>query len=233
MKKNVCKIISKLSKVRVKEELEVKVDVSVDPSDGGVAKGGGEKIKIGQKFILFAEPNEGYEFIGWSDGNFNEIRTVIAEEDSKYIAYFNRIKYCSITVNSHEGGNVNGSCKKIKIGTKQVIKAVANEGYEFFMWDDGNNEPERTVTVDCDVIYTAYFRKLYEITVVSNGGGTATGSKKNLRKDDRLEITAVADAGYEFEYWDDGNKEIKREIVVNRDFTYVAHFKKSNKDVLG
>ena len=37
------------------------------------------------------------------------------------------------------------------------MTAIANEGYEFTAWNDGNTENPRTVTVTSDTVFTAIF----------------------------------------------------------------------------
>lgn len=67
----------------------------------------------------------------------------------------------SVTAIDSEG-NVFTDSKDIEENTAITLKAVANEedNYKFLMWDDGNTDAARTVTVSADKTYTAIFEKL-------------------------------------------------------------------------
>ena len=43
-------------------------------------------------------------------------------------------------------------------GTEVSVKAIPNEGYEFSEWEDGDNFPTRTVTVNEDTTLMATFK---------------------------------------------------------------------------
>lgn len=45
-------------------------------------------------------------------------------------------------------------------GTEVELDASANEGYVFTRWDDGNTDNPRTITVRCDITYTAVFQEV-------------------------------------------------------------------------
>lgn len=57
------------------------------------------------------------------------------------------------------GGTVSGG-GAYAFGTEIVIQAFANTGYKFKQWNDGNTESIRTVTVQKNIAYTAYFEEI-------------------------------------------------------------------------
>ena len=125
-------------------------------------------------------------------------------------------------------GTANGS-GTYNSGTSVTISAIANNGYHFTQWQDGNTNATRTVTVTANATYTAYFAAnapdTYTITVLSNndawgtvsGGGTYTAGSTAT-------ISAVANSGYRFVQWQDGNTNATRTITVTGDATYIATF---------
>lgn len=109
-----------------------------------------------------------------------------------------------------------------------TILAVANTGYRFTHWNDGDTTNPRIVNVTSDTTIIANFAAdvvNYNVTVLSanqtmgsvSGTGTyASGTTATL--------TATANAGYHFTGWSDGNTDNPRAIVVTGDATYIASF---------
>ncbi len=142
-------------------------------------------------------------------------------------------KEFTITVqsNNEEWGIVKGGGTYAK-GAEIYIEAIANTGYKFVSWQDGNTDNPRTLTVKTNETYTATFasegsggKKEFTITVQSNneewgivkGGGT-------YAKGAEISIEAIAKNGYKFVSWQDGNIDNPRSIMVKTDETYIANF---------
>lgn len=129
------------------------------PTKGGTVTGDGLKVS-GTTGVLTAVPNTGYEFSKWSDGITTPSREVTWNEASQsFTAYFVVAEtYYTITVNTSPlvGGIVNGGGRR-SAGSTGIIEAVANSGYAFSHWNDGNKNLDRTVKWDADKTYTAYF----------------------------------------------------------------------------
>lgn len=73
-------------------------------SEQGTVSGTGEYPQ-GAQVKLTATPKDNYTFIGWSDGNTNNPRTISVDKAATYVAQFDRLSYtvyvnqdCSITV---------------------------------------------------------------------------------------------------------------------------------------
>ena len=66
-------------------------------------------------------------------------------------------KTLTILVTPTEGGSVTGA-GTYDAGTEVEVTAIANEGYEFSQWDDGDNFPTRNVTMNEDMTLTATFK---------------------------------------------------------------------------
>ena len=66
-------------------------------------------------------------------------------------------KTLAILVTPTEGGSATGA-GTYDAGTEVSVKAIPNEGYEFSEWEDGDNFPTRTVTVNEDTTLMATFK---------------------------------------------------------------------------
>ena len=137
--------------------------------------------------------------------------------------------YYTVTVlsNNPEMGSVSGSGTFLE-GTVTTIAANANNGYRFVQWNDGNTEAIRTITVNADATYTAYFEAVaqyYTITVLSADEtmGTATGSGAYLQGETAT-ISAQPHDGYHFLRWNDAVTDNPRTVVVTANATYIANF---------
>ena len=128
--------------------------------------------------------------------------------------------------------NVNDASMGVAAITKQnscedniaQVEAKANVGYKFVRWSDGNTENPRKITVTEDMTLTAEFAiDQYQVTLKSNGNGSVTGSG-TYDYGTKVTIEAIADKGYHFEKWSDGNTENPRTITVTEDIELSATF---------
>ena len=107
-----------------------------------------------------------------------------------------------------------------------VFKAVANKGYHFVQWNDGNTDNPRTVAVIQDTTFVAEFAPGSEYTITATCNlqqGTVSGSGV-YAEGTPVTLTATAYEHYNFTQWTDGNTDNPRKITVERDATYTAEF---------
>ncbi len=119
-----------------------------------------------------AIPDDGYEFVKWSDGVTDPVRTDISSEDKEITAIFNLNpeKFCTIIyslggMGGAECGTIQGELNQtVLVGkTTSAVTAVANEGYVFVKWSDGKTEATRSdVASENYVVYTAEFAPIDE-----------------------------------------------------------------------
>ena len=105
---------------------------------------------------LTAIANDGYEFTGWNDGNTENPRTVSITSDTAFVAIFTEAvstPTITLTVNNEAMGSASYTLD----GNTAVLTATANEGYSFVIWNDGNTENPRTVTITSDTAFMAIF----------------------------------------------------------------------------
>lgn len=99
-----------------------------------------------------------------------------------------QIVYVSVSYEAEDGGNIEGEADQlIPIGDKTtVIEAIAEEGYQFYEWDDGYDKPvryEKNVTED--KIFIAFFVPLDADSQESQDGQPSDqdSDKKKPQKD--------------------------------------------------
>ena len=123
-----------------------------------------------------------------------------------------------------EGDNVN-------------LNTIADKGYVFDHWSDGETSPNRTVTITEDLILKAFFREAklcnIHISIEPSEGGLAkvngaNTSSTTVYEGSTLQLEAFANTGYEFKEWRiDGSKESSNETyswTVKSDTYIVAVF---------
>jgi hypothetical protein len=176
----------------------------------------------GDEITITATPNKNYHFVQWSDGNTENPRTIVLTEDVELKAEFALNQY-EVSVMSDGNGYVTGR-GTYDYGTEVIIEAVANEGYHFMKWSDGNTENPRTIVVTEDLNLIAEFAiNQYEVSVTSDENGYVTGSG-TYDYGTEVTIEAVANDGYHFVKWSDGNTENPRTIVVVEDIELRTEF---------
>ncbi|MBQ7907369.1 MAG: CotH kinase family protein [Clostridia bacterium] len=163
--------------------------------------------------MVIAKPDDGYIFLGWSDGSTELARKDTLSESKTFTAVFKLDTSVSINYYTSEGGYIEGNDEQINEDgafTSTQIKAVAKEGYRFTGWDDGVTTPERSDFAEKSKTFVAYFIKVHNITFSCNTMcGTIEGDLSQTL-DDGLPITpivATAEFGYKFLGWSNGIKD--------------------------
>ena len=178
---------------------------------------------------ISATANDGYHFEAWSDGNTSNPRTLQLASDSTITATFATNTFVITAISSDESlGTVDGSGEYL-YNQEAILTANAVEHYHFSRWDDGNTDNPRTITVTQDATYIADFSpNYYRIDVTSNDEnmGSVYGEGE-YAYNTIASISAYPNVKYVFVEWSDGNTENPRDILVEKDSSFVAYFKKS------
>lgn len=151
-------------------------ELTVVSGEGGrVTLGEGTWVLETRKFQrLKVEADEGYKFLGWSDGNMESERTfrlnpyevTLFDENRKFTltAIFGKIGeksdyYVLNLIQSENGGYViyGGTSKEKSVLMKKdvdevTVHAWANVGYRFVQWSDGNTEKTRTFKINTELL---------------------------------------------------------------------------------
>lgn len=212
------------------KHLQYYITVEADPVEGGSVSGSGY-FYYGETATLKAMAFSGYEFVGWSDGSMENPHLVTVTGNATYTATFSKVGHTYYTVSTNvspaEAGMVTGA-GPYEAGSIATLTAEASEGYTFLKWNDGSAENPRTVTVNNNMSFTAFFvPKQYTITVRANPleGGRVSGDG-TFNYGAITTLLAKPNQNYTFVQWRDGSLDNPRTVTVTEDATYVAMFKK-------
>ncbi len=201
------------------------VTVLSDNTTMGTVTGGGS-YAVGRTATLTAIPNQGHYFVQWQDSITQNPRTVTVTADTTFRAFFAPYSYPINVVSANDTmGSVRGS-GTYNYGTTVTIAATANSGYRFARWHDGITSATRSVVVTDSATYTAYF-ELDEYTITAVSGNSTMGSVSgggNYAAGSNATLTATANNGYHFRYWQDRDTTNPRTVTVVGDATYTAFF---------
>ena len=153
--------------------------------------------------------------------------------------------YATISVNG--GAETTRDGAVVKYAAKVTLSTTNNDPgrYKFVGWRKYTNNAVggtlistnpicQVEVIDENVTYKAEYQYMqYKITTLSSGKGTVTGGG-TYYVDDPVTLKAIASSGdgnktYSFNKWNDGNTQVSRQIVVSKDETYTAMFKKTGQ----
>ena len=166
-------------------------EINVSATEGGTANASATTVEHGSEVTLTATPEEGYEFVGWYNGEtkVNEVANFefAVTSDINYTANFKKKSY-TVAASATEGGTASASAETVEHGSEVTLTAEANEGYEFAGWYNGETKVSDanpyTFTVTSDINYTARFNEVVvnpttvaiHVTVASTDGTTVTNN---------------------------------------------------------
>ena len=128
----------------------------------------------------------------------------------------------SVSANEEAYGRVEVETQSCNVKT---LTAIANEGYEFTAWNDGNTENPRTVTVTSDTAFVAIFTETETTPTITVTVNDATmGSATYTMDGNTAVLTATPNEGYVFTGWNDGNTENPRTVTITSDTAFMAIF---------
>ena len=200
-------------------------DVTVTDDGNGAAIAKPSKAESGTKITLEATPKAGFEFKEWqvvsggvtigSDGTFTmpasavEIKAVFEK-----VAEKPEVKTYDVTVTDDGNGAATAKPSKAESGTKVTLTATPKDGYQFKEWqvvsggvtigsDNSFTMPAEAVTVKAVFEKTPDKPtiKTYDITVTSDGNGTAASSIPTAQAGVKVTLTATPNSGYKFKEW--------------------------------
>ena len=120
----------------------------------------GERNICNNEIEVEAHPNDGYYFVGWTDGEQAALRSFALEQDTTITAIFAEIRPAKVTLgidaNSAGWGIVSGS-GTYNLGDHVQISATPNEDYHFVEWSDGNGFATRDIYLTSDTMLYATF----------------------------------------------------------------------------
>lgn len=115
---------------------------------------------------MTAIPDEGYEFVGWSDGYTEAHRRDAGPDDFEVTAIFKRKEF-KINYSPNPGGRIEGDTEQTIYYREDTteVTAIPNEGYEFLSWSDGvMTQTRRDVRVETNQNIRATFAPIGQLT---------------------------------------------------------------------
>ena len=150
---------------------------------------------------------------------------------SEWQKFTNFIESTGITQTLTSQDERMGKVKIIKNGTsctesESVFEAIANEGYLFTQWSDGNTDNPRHLVLTQDTIIVAQFRGIrsYAVNVDCNPEQGSVSGSGVYTETAPVTLTATANTGYRFSQWSDGNTDNPRTLTLTSDTTLTAEF---------
>ena len=186
----------------------------------GVVDGAGY-FPYNQPATVTANPNPGYHFVKWQDGETENPRNFTVTESTTFTALF-EINTYTIAIANAENGTTSGAGTYTH-GQSVTLTASAAEGYHFVGWGDGNSETTRTFSASEDMNLTPTFAiNQYTVSVeFENGSVTGTGTYTHGQT---AHLVASASEGFEFAGWSDDCGTAERDTVVTSNVALRAIF---------
>jgi hypothetical protein len=190
------------------------VTTSASPLAGGSTTGDGI-YDTGTQATVVAAQNPGYAFVNWTENGIEVSATAsysfFAVADRSLVANFTRLTYSIGTSSSPITGGSTSGGGIVNHGDSVTVNAIANAGYSFLNWTEGNtvvsSTPSYSFTAGANRSLVANFTRLtYSISTSASpivGGSTSGGGIVN--HGDSVTVNAIANAGYSFLNWTEGN----------------------------
>ena len=211
------------------------ITASSDPN-GAISPSGAVVVSNGSTQAFTLTPNPGYAAVSVTGTcpagvlSGNNYTTDAITFDCTVVANF-AISTFTLTYNTDGNGTINGTTPQtVNFGADGTpVTAMPNAGYHFVQWSDGNPSATRTDTnVQADLTVTAQFAlDTFTLTYNTDGNGTISGTTPQTVNfgTDGTPVTAVANAGYNFDHWDDASTQNPRtDTNVQADLTVTAIF---------
>ena len=205
--------------VALTAEFAIEVRTIVVHAENGTILGAG-RYEYGSVVTLTAIPDEGYHFVGWSDGDVATSKSITVHSDVTLTAEF-AINVYSVTLNT-DNGMVTGAGEYNHGDIAQLV-ATPNEGYHFVGWSDGDMSITRNLVITSDITLSAVISiNVYDLVVnAENGIVTNVGRYEHGSV---VDISAIPNAGYHFVSWSDGDSVATRTITLTSNVTLSAYF---------
>ena len=225
-------------------EPEEKAEATITfDADGGTMEGGDVTAKIGDTIALPACTKEGYEFVGWYDGdtyvgNAEDEYTVTGDATLKAHYVKKEAPVCTVSFDTDGGKEI----LPIKVEKGQAVKLPEAEknGYIFLGWyteKEGGEKTDAEFTVVEDIMLFARWEKeaekpveKLEATITFDAdGGEMEGGDITAKIGDTITLPACTKDDYEFTGWYDNDLcvgQAGEDYTVTGDVILKAHYEK-------
>lgn len=112
--------------------------------------------KIGTYITISYKAFQGYKFVQWSNGSYDDPVKLNVTEDDTLIAYFTPLLN-TLTLKADNNGSVTGGGQYYTGDVE--IQAIPDKGYAFDHWSDNDTNAVRIIHLDSDLSLVAYFKE--------------------------------------------------------------------------
>ena len=214
------------------------VTVVANPTEGGTVTGGGT-YNYGQTCTVTATPNEGFDFVHWTE-NGGAVMSLelsytftVTSNRTVQANFVHQTFNISTTANPIEGGTVTGD-GLFYYGDECTVEATANEGYDFVNWTENgdvvSNEAAYTFAVTSDRTLTANFElKTFEISAsVDPEEAASISGSGTYNYGDEVILTFDRNEDWAFQNWTENGEVVSEELtytfIATESRNLVAHF---------
>src|SRR5690606_31466312 len=185
---------------------------------------------------ILAVPDEGHEFVDWSDGSPDNPRADLSVAANLTVTANFALRSFSLTYVAGAGGSITGeSSQEVSYGgSGTLVTAVPDSGYVFHRWSDGLGTASRTesnvtsaVTLTAEFVEDDVVLTQYTLTYAAGANGSISGASPQVVNEgsNGSAVTAVPDVGHHFVAWSDGSTQNPRtELNVMADVSVTATF---------
>ena len=223
------------------------VQTNVSPSGAGNTGGGGT-VTSGGSLELLAVPNNGYEFVNWTQNGStvsNTPKYVLKniKSDMTLTANFKPTAcYVTTTANRSDAGTFSSSTKVEYNGSVQ-LKASANSGFSFEGWYENDkciskDNPFTLKNITSNRTVQAVFsQQIFSVKLQANPNNCGLVSGEgNYKRNADVKVSAKPVEGYEFVNWTRNNNVVSENASftmkgIDQDYVLVANFKKKEAKV--
>lgn len=213
------------------------VNASVDDDPAYDGSGTISMVRCNCDVYLTATPATGSAFVGWNDGNTDNPRVVVLEDQAidsyTFKARFMLKTSLTCDFDTYRTSEGHGTVTAEEISDcSWKLTATPESGWEFTRWSDGNTANPRTVSLDPEETYIKYQAiftfvacKPFRAVCDKPTGGTVSASQLDCN----WTLTATPDDGYEFVKWSDGSLANPHVVTIDdpgkTQLIYTAYFR--------
>ncbi|MCR5498282.1 MAG: InlB B-repeat-containing protein [Paludibacteraceae bacterium] len=206
-----------------KKTLELTIDTLFE--NGRIILGFENPVTYGDTITLTAEPFEGFHFFSWADGDSLNPRSIVVVSDTSLEPVFVPNTY---VFSALVDGDTLLKFKAVYGDsiTDSLLNVIPEKvGHDFAGW-----YPTLPIKVGAEdlSVEAQWTRKTYRVVVEAGENGNVDLKFENpVAYGDSIEFLAIADEGFRFNSWNDGDRSNPRKVKVTSDSSFAASFSPS------
>ena len=220
--------------VLIKEnEQPVQYTITLDVNGGDEILNNAITLEAGLALELPVPTKEGYNFLGWYNGEVKFEENVMPEENITLVAQWEKqevivppslIEY-TITLDVNGGEEILNNTIILEVGSSLELPEPTRDGYNFLGWYKGETKFEDTVMPAENITLVAKWEKIiitYTINYDVNGGVMPINAPTSFIEGEKISLPVPTRDGYKFLGWYED--ELIVDVVSNKDYNLVANW---------